>query len=207
MQNKILLVFLAFGGLLLFPHSSYAATNANTNVTNLSRNISELANLALTNQELIEAAIQRALIVKEITGDQKSPDRSPKRDDSIIQSQIQTGQERPSTLNTETGATAPAQVVGRRREESPTASSTRQKPKSDYPGRATQNDQIQSRQTHVANTVTTPQKQSSSATTVISTTQQRGQNFTGIFQANDMGNTVTGYRTPNQIPQSNAHRR
>jgi hypothetical protein len=132
MKNKILLVFLTFGGLILSPHSSYATTKANTeDVTNLSRTITKVVKMPTNNQDLIKAAIDRALIAK----------------------------------------------------------------------------QISNNQTHVANIVTTPQKQPSSDTTVRSTVQQRGRNSTDTFQASDMGNTVTGYRTPNQTPKPNNQNR
>jgi hypothetical protein len=88
MRNKVLLMFLAIGGLLLSPHSSYAATQTNAEIA---QTISKLANLAPAHQDLVEAAIQRALIVKEITKESALTERSLKDNDAgTVQGQIQT---------------------------------------------------------------------------------------------------------------------
>jgi hypothetical protein len=88
MKNKVLLMFLAIGGLLLSPHSSYATTQTNTEIA---QTIAKLTNLAPTHQDLVEAAIQRALIAKEIKKESALTERSLKGNDAgTVQGQIQT---------------------------------------------------------------------------------------------------------------------
>jgi hypothetical protein len=85
MKNKSLLMLLAIGGLLLSPHSSYATTKTNPEITNLSQTISELVNLAPDNQLLVAAAIHRALIAKELTSNQKPTNIQVQHTPNILQ--------------------------------------------------------------------------------------------------------------------------
>jgi hypothetical protein len=64
MKGKILLVFLTISGLLITAHSVSATTNEKA--TNLSRTITDLVKLDANYQSLVERAIDRALVVKEI---------------------------------------------------------------------------------------------------------------------------------------------
>jgi hypothetical protein len=79
MKGKILLAFLAVSGLLINPQSAAATTSAQ--VSNLSRTITDIVNLDADNLSLIEKAIERALIVKEI---QNNNDSEGTQDTPII---------------------------------------------------------------------------------------------------------------------------
>jgi hypothetical protein len=99
MKNRILLMFLAVGGLLLCSNSSQAAIP--TDVTSLSRTISELSNLPANHQSQVAAAIKRALIVKEITTNHELLNRSFTESTTEKESSPQTNSTRtPGTINT-----------------------------------------------------------------------------------------------------------
>jgi hypothetical protein len=70
MKGKILLAFLTVSGLLI--NSQNAAATTSAQVSNLSRTITGIVNLDADNQSLIERAIERALIVKEIQNNNDS---------------------------------------------------------------------------------------------------------------------------------------
>jgi hypothetical protein len=128
MNNKLLLIFLTVSGLILCICPAHATTTETTNTTDLSRTISKIIELPKNNQNLLQAAIDRALIAK----------------------------------------------------------------------------QISNNQSHVANTINTLQVRNNTTTT---TSRTRDQNSAGTAQASDMGNTVTGYRTPGEAPKPNAETR
>jgi hypothetical protein len=82
-KNKIILLSLAVSGLLITAPNAYATTNQE--VSKLSSTIADLVKLDANHQSLVEKAIDRALIVKEIQnndspiGKIKTPIRLPPR--------------------------------------------------------------------------------------------------------------------------------
>jgi hypothetical protein len=64
MKNQIILLSLAISGLLITAHSVSATTNEKD--TNISRTITDLVKLDANHQNLVEKAIDRALVVKKI---------------------------------------------------------------------------------------------------------------------------------------------
>jgi hypothetical protein len=115
MKNRILLVFLTFGGLLLSPHSSmknkflliflavnglfisssasHAATSNQTKTDDLSSTITQVVKMPTKNQDLIKAAIDRALIARQISNDQKH-----------VANTVTTSQKKPGSDTTDTRA-------------------------------------------------------------------------------------------------------